>query len=125
MINGKLYNTSEVEYQNVDVLSSRLTSVPRLIINNTLGGEWFVQTVGMAAPKALVSLRMVGETARQTIQTLWSTGAALIVSYDGISRTGFILDEPAYELLTRAENPDARQYSMSFTLAITAEEALA
>ena len=125
MINGKLYNTSKVKYQNVDVLSCRPALLPRVIIANTLGGEWFVQTVGTAASKAAVSLRVMGETARQAIQTLWSTGGAFIVTYDSLSRTGFILDEPAYELLTRAENPDARQYSMSFTFAITAEEALA
>ena len=124
MISGKLYNTSEVEYQNVDVLSSRLTSVPRLIINNTLGGEWFVQTVGMAAPKALVSLRVVGEPARQNIISLWATGASFIVAYDGQARIGFILEEPAHEMLTRGES-DTRQYSMLFTFAVTAEEALA
>ena len=64
MINGKLYNISEVEYQNVDVLSCRLALLPRVIIANTLGGEWFVQTVGTAASKTAISLRVMGETAK-------------------------------------------------------------
>ena len=123
MINGKLYSVTEVEKQNIDVLSCRPGQAPKVISGNTLGGQWFVQTVGTAASKAAVLLRVVGESTRQAIIALWSTGSSFIIACDGKVYTGFILDEPAHELLSRGE-PAARQYSMTFNFAIVSEDVL-
>lgn len=122
-MNGKAYNSAGTELQNIDVLRCRPFPVPRLVQGQTMGGTWYTQEVGTAAKKASVELRVIGTTARDGILDAWATSANITLDFDGYRRTGFIMAEPSEELVKVAEDPDLRQFSMSFQFAVQLEEA--
>ena len=96
--------------------------MPNIIQDKTLGGSWFVQTVGIAAIKADVELSVTGLEAKDSIFTAWSEGDKITIDYDDYSRTGLIITEPNVQM-TRYGHPENRKYSVTFTFAVLTEVA--
>ena len=115
------YTALGVLIPSITVLSCDAAPVSKVIIDNTLGGSWFVQTVGQASIKASVELSVKGQATRDLIRTIWSSGSNIKIEYDGYMRTGIIMTEPT-ALLVRPGSPEARRFSVNFSLAVMIEE---
>ena len=119
---GEVYDSLGTLMPGIIALYCRTKPDPNIIQDKTLGGSWFVQTVGIAAIKADVELNVTGLEAKDSIFTAWSEGDKITIDYDGYSRTGLIITEPDVQM-TRYGHPENRKYSVSFTFAVLTEVA--
>lgn len=106
----------------VSTLSCATGPVARITVDNTLGGEWFIQQVGAPATKASVSLLTVGMAARSAILNAWATGSSIRVEFDGMRRIGLISTEPNDRMI-QPGTVYARKYNLTFEMAVISEEA--
>ncbi len=119
---GQVCDSLGVVMSGVIALYCRTKPVPNIIQDKTLGGSWFVQTVGIAAVKADVKLSATGIAARDSLLTVWSEGDKITIDYDGYRRTGLIISEPDVQM-TRYGHPEDRKYLVTFAFAVITEEA--
>lgn len=88
--------------------------------NRTLGGLWFFQTIGTAAIKAEVELLARGSDARDNVLDFYANGDEIVVEFDGLIRTGYILEKPAAEIV-KPGIPTDRVYKITFSLGVNSE----
>lgn len=107
LIGGKPINIKWLETAEPDFVQNS-------VVENTLGGGWFVQDVGLYAKKRVVSV-ICDDTVRNNLLWWWAVKDVITVEYRGKTENGVIMTKPESTVVKQGKNA---LFRVSFEVAI-------